>query len=75
VDLTVDLRTDDGRVVSSTAEERSSKELGGRSGGYGFVAQVPLRDVEPGIYVIHVEARANMGARPTVARDIQIRVR
>jgi VWFA-related protein len=75
VDLTVELRTDDGRVVSSTAEQRSSKELGGRSGGYGFVAQVPLRDAEPGIYVIHVEARANMGARPTVARDIQIRVR
>jgi VWFA-related protein len=75
VDLTVDLRTDDGRVVFNASEQRSSKELAGRSGGYGFVAQVPLRDVEPGIYVIHVEARANMGARPAVARDIQIRVR
>jgi VWFA-related protein len=75
VDLTVELRTDDGRVVSSTSEERSSKELGGRSGGYGFVTQVPLRDAEPGIYVIHVEGRANIGDRPTVARDILIRVR
>ena len=75
VDLTVDLRTDDGRVVSSTSEERSSKELAGRSGGYGFVTQVPLRDAAPGIYVIHVEGRANIGDRPTVARDIQILVR
>jgi VWFA-related protein len=75
IDLTVDLRTDDGRVVSSTSEQRSSTELGGRrSGGYGFVAQVPLRDAAAGIYVIHVEARQNIGDRPTVARDIQIRV-
>jgi hypothetical protein len=75
VDFRVDLRTDDGRVLSTTAEERSSKELGGRSGGYGFVARVPLQDVEPGIYVIHIEARANIGDRPVVARDVQIRVR
>jgi hypothetical protein len=39
------------------------------------MAQVPLDDATPGIYVIHVEARANIGARPTVSRDIQIRVR
>jgi VWFA-related protein len=75
VDLTVDLRTDDGRVVFSAAEQRSSKELAGRSGGYGFVAQVPLREAEPGIYVIHVQARANIGDLPTVSRDVQIRVR
>lgn len=75
VSLKVDLRTDDGRVVSTTTEERSSKELGGKSGGYGFIAQVPLDKAEPGIYVVHVEAQANIGARPTVARDVQIRVR
>jgi len=75
VSLKVDLRTDDGRVVSTTTEERSSKELAGKSGGYGFIAQVPLDKAEPGIYVIHVEAQANMGTRPTVARDVQIRVR
>jgi hypothetical protein len=62
-------------VISSTSEQRSSNELGGRrSGGYGFVAQVPLRDAAAGIYVIHVEARQNIGAQATVARDIQIRV-
>jgi VWFA-related protein len=75
VDMQVDLRTDDGRVISTTREERSSRELGGRSGGYGFTVQVPLRDVEPGIYVIHVEAQVNMGSRPTVARDVVIRVK
>ena len=75
VDLKVELRTDEGRVVSTTAEERRSSELSGRSGAYGFVAEVPLDDLEPGLYVIHVETRANMGERPSVSRDIQIRVR
>lgn len=75
IDFTVQLRTDDGRVLSTTAEQRSSAELGGRrSGGYGFVAQVPLRDVEPGIYVIRAEAVQNMGSLPGVARDVLIRV-
>jgi hypothetical protein len=75
VDLKTELRTDDGRVVSTSAEERSSSELGGGSDGYGFLAEIPLRDFEPGLYVVHVEARANIGERTTVSRDIQIRVR
>jgi len=73
--LTTELRSDAGRVVHTVSEERSSKELGGRSGGYGFRAQLPLAAMEPGIYVIHLEGRANIGDRPTAARDIQIRVK
>ena len=75
IDVKVELRSNEGRVVSTTAEQRSSTELAGRVGGYGFLAQVPLKDLEPGLYVLHVEARANVGERPTVSRDIQIRVR
>jgi VWFA-related protein len=75
VELRAELRTDEGRVVNTVTEERSSTELQGRSGGYGFLAELPLADASPGLYVIHVEARANIAARPTVSRDIQIRVR
>lgn len=74
VSMKAELRTDAGRVVTTTAEERSSKELNGRAGGYGFLAQIPLQDAEPGLYVIHVEAQLNMGGRPVVSRDIPIRV-
>ena len=74
VSITMQLRTDDGRVVRTSTEERSSKELDGKSGGYGFAAQVPLAGLEPGTYVIRVEAQMNMGDRPTVGRDISIRV-
>jgi len=75
VELTAELRAEGGTVVRKASEERSSKELQGTRGGYGFAAQLPLNDLAPGIYVIHVEARANIRERPMVSRDIQIRIR
>ena len=75
VALTAQLRAEGGTVVRSVSDERSSSELKGTRGGYGFSAQLPLDDVAPGLYVIHVEARVNAGNRPTVSKDIQIRVR
>jgi hypothetical protein len=74
VSLKAVLRTDDGRVIRTVDEDRSSADLQGASGGYGFRAELPL-DVEPGLYVIHVEARANIEDQPIVSRDIQIRVK
>ena len=75
VALTAELRAEGGTVVRTVSDERSSSELQGKRGGYGFSAQLPLNDVAPGLYVIHVEARANAGNRPTVSKDVQIRVR
>jgi hypothetical protein len=64
-----------GRVLTMIAEERSSVEIGTERGAAGFLAEIPLRDVTPGAYVVHVEAQANVGDRPQVSRDIPIRVR
>jgi VWFA-related protein len=75
VTLTAQLRAEGGTVVRAVSDERSSAELQGKRGGYGFSAQLPLTDVAPGVYVIHVEARVNTGDRPTVSKDNQIRVR
>lgn len=75
VTFTAELRAEGGTAVRKVSEDRSSTELQGKRGGYGFSAQLPLNEVTPGVYVIHVEARANAGDRPTVSRDIQIRVR
>lgn len=61
--------------VRKISEQRSSNELQEQRGGFGFAARVPLTGVAPGLYVIHAEARTNVGGRPTVSRDIQIRVR
>jgi VWFA-related protein len=75
VTFDAELRAEGGTAVRKVSEERSSTELQGKRGGYGFHAQLRLDDLAPGLYVIHVEARANVGDRPTVSRDIQIRVR
>ena len=90
LDFRAELRADGGRVVQSAADERSSTELNGPSaavgaargaapargiGGYGFAAQLSLADVEPGLYVLHVEGRSHQAGTEPVSRDIQIRVR
>ena len=68
------LRSEEERIRHAVEEERSSREGEGHSGGYRFTAGIPL-DVEPGIYVIRVEARANITGSPTVGRDVQIRAK
>ena len=76
LDITTTLRDDAGRIVTQNTDERSSTELKGQQGGYGFTARFPLRTLEPGIYVIRVEGRARIGDRDNaIGRDVQIRVR
>jgi VWFA-related protein len=75
LEFKAELRAEGGRVVREVTEERSSTDLQGRSGGYGFAARLPLDEVEPGLYVLHVEGQPRLGELPAVSRDIQIRVR
>jgi hypothetical protein len=75
MDLRAVLRSDDGRVIRMVEEQRSSTELQGPAGGYGFRAEIPLADAAPGLYVVRVEAQANIGDRPSIGRDVLIRVR
>jgi VWFA-related protein len=74
VEITTTLRSDDGRVMFKNSEMRVSSELGGKRGGYGYSAQVPLKDVKPGLYVLRVEARSTLGREATSAREMLIRV-
>lgn len=75
LDLKAELRAEGGRVIQQVTEERSSTELQGSSGGYGFTARIPLADAAPGLYVLHVEGRSRANPDTVVSRDIQIRVR
>jgi VWFA-related protein len=74
VAIATTLRADDGREVFRVADERSSSELQGPRGGYGYTAKVPLRGLAPGLYVLKVEARSTLGKNTTVAREVQIKV-
>jgi VWFA-related protein len=73
LDFRAELRAEGGRVVQSSVDERSSTELDKGTGGYGFDARLSLADVEPGLYVLHVEGRVRGSGAP-VTRDIQLRV-
>ena len=75
LDFKAELRAEGGRVVQQVTDERSSTELQGKSGGYGFQARLPLDAVEPGLYVIHVEGRSRVNQDTVASRDIQIKVR
>jgi len=85
VDITTEVRAEGGRVVFNNTEQRSSTELQGgerspaargrATGGYGYTAQIALKDFAPGLYVVHVEGKRRDGNVPAVARDVQIRVR
>ncbi len=74
VDISTTLRSDDGRVIYTHEDQRSSSELGGSTGGYGHQARIPLKDVAPGLYVLKVEARTRLGKGATASREVQFRI-
>jgi hypothetical protein len=76
IDLGTTVRADDGRTVFQHREERSSVDLQGVGGGYGYSSQIPLRDMASGTYVVRVEGRSRAGeADATVGWDVLIRIR
>jgi VWFA-related protein len=73
VDITTTIRSDTGTVVFKAEDSRKSSELGGARGGYGHTAQIPLKGLAPGLYVLRVEARSRLGGNP-VSREIALRI-
>jgi VWFA-related protein len=74
VDITATLKAE-GRVqVFANSERRSSKELGGARGGYGYTTHIPLQDLAPGLYVLAIEAKSSLGKTDAASREVQIRV-
>jgi hypothetical protein len=74
VDIVTTVQSDDGRVLFTHADERSSSELGGASGGFGYTARVPLKGLAPGLYLLKVEARSRLGRATAAAREVLFRI-
>jgi hypothetical protein len=74
VDIVTTIRSDEGTIYYKNEEERDSKELQGRRGGYGYTARIPLTGLEPGPYVLTVEARSRLTGNPETSRQIRIHV-
>jgi VWFA-related protein len=58
VDISTRLIAEDGREVFKADETRDSSELKAtqKGGGFGHTAQIPLKDVNPGRYLLTVDA-------------------
>jgi VWFA-related protein len=75
IDVTARVKADDGRVVFNRHEERSSEELRGTPGGFGYTFRIPLQGWTPGLYVLEVEARTRLNGAEPVTRVIQFEVK
>ncbi len=75
IDVTARVKADDGRVVFNKHEQRSSDELHGTPGGFGYTFRIPLQGWTPGLYVLEVEAKTRLNDAAPVARVIQFEVK
>ncbi len=75
IDFKVDLSSAAGRVLSTFTAQRPSNPPNGSTGGHSFTAPIKLGNVEPGDYLLRVEARSSAAAKLTVTKEIPIRVR
>ena len=72
VDITTTVTANGGTVVWKHSDERSSSELQGASGGYGHTVRVPMSGIDPGRYLLTVQARSRLG--PTATREVPFEV-
>jgi VWFA-related protein len=72
VDITTTVTTDEGRVLFKTEEARDSADLGGKTGGFGYLARVPLKDLAPGDYVLTVTAKSRLKNVPEAERRVRL---
>jgi VWFA-related protein len=71
--LSAELRTGTGAVIGKLLRQKQSSALHAQGGAIGLSAALPLSGVQPGVYVIHVEA-SDTNSRDVVSRDVPIRV-
>jgi VWFA-related protein len=75
ITLTTELRSSDGTVIPMSTERRASGTPQVKEGGHPFTARIPLADVRPGSYLLHLEARSDFDTPRSVAQDVPIQVR
>jgi len=75
IDITSTVKADDGRVVFTNSQERSSEELHGTPGGFGYAVRIPIKGWVPGLYVLTIEAKSRLNNVEPASRVIQFEVR
>jgi hypothetical protein len=75
VSISSAILAEDGREMFAAADERSSEELQGKKGGYGYTRELPLTQLAPGRYVLRVSARSLISNGATASREVEFRIR
>jgi VWFA-related protein len=75
VDMVTRVRTEGGRVVLRDEQRQTMDPAATAENTAGYVVQVPLGRLDPGTYVLTVEARAVQGQAPPASRDLRFTVR
>jgi VWFA-related protein len=75
VEIRTSVTADNGTVVFNSRDERRTEDLKGASGTFGHVAQIPLKGMARGRYVLKVEAQALLSNGATASREIEFTVR
>jgi hypothetical protein len=75
VSIASSILTDEGRELFAAADERSSDELQGKKGGYGYTRELQLGDLQPGRYVLRVTARSLASNGGSATREVEFRIR
>jgi len=75
LDISATVKADDGRVVFNNSEERSSEELHGTPGAFGYSTRIPLKGWAPGLYVLTITATSRLTDVEPASRVIQFEVK
>ena len=74
IDITASILTNDRKAVFRHQEQRSSSELRGKAGLFAYGSSIPLKELQPGLYSVRVEAISRLDGEMRVAREAQFRV-
>ena len=75
VDLEARLTTEDGREVFRAVDHKTTKELSGAAGGHGFLIWLPTKDLNPGRYVLTMQAQSRLTEGATITRETVITIK
>ena len=64
-----------GLPLLEARDEKGSKVWAcSKPGGFGVGTTLALSDLEPGLYVLKVQARSRLGTDVSASREVQIRI-
>ncbi len=75
VSISSAILAEDGREMLSATDERSSEDLQGKKGGYGYTREFPLGQLPAGRYVLRVSARSLVNNGGSTTREVEFRIR